>query len=101
MQRWGRRFRLPIPREYFTASKPAMPEPNRRWGEGDDMTFIDDETKPAINGTGSEDYFLGSWDFGGQFGAAQFAHPRYGAPLIENPERTGGRYCCGGTATIR
>ena len=52
------------------------------WGEGDDMIFIDDETKPAINGTGSEDYFLGSWDFGGRDGAEPFAHSMYGAPLI-------------------
>ena len=34
-------------------------------GEGDDMIFVDDETKPIIIGTGSEDYFLGSWNFGG------------------------------------
>jgi hypothetical protein len=54
------------------------------------MIFIDNEIKPVINGTGSEDDFLGSWDFGGQFGAAQFAHRQYGAPLIMNPERTGG-----------
>jgi len=67
---------------------------NAWWGEGDDMIFIDDESKPAITGTGSEDYFLGSWNFGGQFGAAQFAHAQYGAPLILNPERTGGKYCC-------
>jgi hypothetical protein len=64
------------------------------WGEGDDMTFIDDESKPAINGTGSEDYFLGSWDFGGRDGAQPFAHSMYGAPLIAAAERTGGRYCC-------
>src|ERR1039457_3848623 len=36
---------------------------NGWWGEGDDMIFIDDESKPVINGTGSEDYFLGSWNF--------------------------------------
>ncbi|MGA3100156.1 MAG: glycoside hydrolase family 172 protein, partial [Bryobacteraceae bacterium] len=30
---------------------------NGWWGEGDDMIFVDDESKPAINGTGSEDYF--------------------------------------------
>jgi hypothetical protein len=66
-----------------------------RWmGEGDDMIFIDDETKPAINGTGSEDYFLGSWDFGGKDVATPFGHMFYGAPLIANAERTGGRYCC-------
>ncbi len=67
---------------------------NGWWGEGDDMIFIDDESKPAIVGTGSEDYFLGSWDFGGRDGAVAFAHGMYGAPLIVAPERTGGRYCC-------
>ena len=67
---------------------------DRWWGEGDEMIFIDDETKPAITGTGSEDYFLGSWDFGGRDGAQPFAHSMYGAPLIAAPERTGGRYCC-------
>ncbi len=51
-------------------------------------------SKPLINGTGSEDYFLGSWDFGGRDGAQPFAHSMYGAPLIVNAERTGGRYCC-------
>lgn len=64
------------------------------WGEGDDMIFVDDENKPIINGTGSEDYFLGSWDFGGRDNAQPFAHRMYGAPLIAAPERTGGRYCC-------
>ncbi len=64
------------------------------WGEGDEMIFIDDENKPAINGTGSEDYFLGSWDFGGRDTATPFAYQQYGAPMIINGERTGGRYCC-------
>jgi len=63
-------------------------------GEGDEMIFIDDEAKPAIIGTGSEDYFLGSWNFGGRDGATPFSHTYYGAPLIVMPERTGGRYCC-------
>ena len=45
------------------------------WGEGDEMIFVDDESKPLINGTGSEDYFLGSWDFGGEDGAIPFASP--------------------------
>ena len=67
---------------------------NGWWGEGDEMIFVDDEAKPAINGTGSEDYFLGSWDFGGRDGAIPFSHSMYGAPLIVNAERTGGRYCC-------
>jgi hypothetical protein len=64
------------------------------WGEGDEMIFVDDETKPLITGTGSEDYFLGSWDFGGRDGAMPFAHAMYGAPLIAAAERTGGRYHC-------
>ena len=67
---------------------------NGWWGEGDDMIFVDDESKPAIVGTGSEDYFLGSWNFGGRDGAVPFAHAMYGAPQIVAPERVGGRYCC-------
>jgi hypothetical protein len=63
-------------------------------GEGDDMIFIDDESKPAIIGTGSEDYFLGSWNFGGRDGAKPFAYRQYGAQAITQPERTGGRYLC-------
>ncbi|MCC6389857.1 MAG: DUF2961 domain-containing protein [Bryobacterales bacterium] len=63
-------------------------------GEGDDMIFVDDESKPLIIGTGSEDYFLGSWNFGGRDGAIPFGHMMYGAPSIIMPERTGGRYCC-------
>jgi hypothetical protein len=58
------------------------------------MIFVDNESAPTIQGTGSEDYFLGSWDFGGRDGAQPFGHGMYGAPLIVNPERTGGRYCC-------
>ena len=62
-------------------------------GEGDDMIFIDDESKPAIIGTGSEDYFCGAWDFGGRDGAIPFAHHQNGAQFIQSAERTGGRYC--------
>jgi hypothetical protein len=65
-----------------------------RWmGEGDDMIFVDDETKPVINGTGSEDYFNGAWDFGGNPGAVAFANLYNGAHLISSPELAGGRYC--------
>ena len=48
------------------------------WGEGDDMFFIDGEKSPSINGTGSEDYFLGAWDFGGE----PFSYALYGAPVV-------------------
>ena len=57
------------------------------WGEGDEMMFIDDAKKPHINGTGSEDYFLGAWGYGGAgpspFGAQQpaFSFPQYGNPV--------------------
>ncbi|MGH7524519.1 MAG: glycoside hydrolase family 172 protein [Gemmatimonadales bacterium] len=62
-------------------------------GEGDEMIFVDDPGKPIINGTGTEDYFLGSWDFGGRMGAQSFSHHQYGAPLIQSAEKVGGRYC--------
>ena len=55
------------------------------WGEGDDMFFIDGEAKPSIAGTGSEDYFLGAWDFG-----KPYSYDSYGAPMV-GEERAGGR----------
>ena len=58
-------------------------------GEGDDMVFLDDDSMPAITGTGSEDYFNGAWDFG----AVPFAHLYNGAPYIAAAELAGGRYC--------
>jgi hypothetical protein len=59
------------------------------FGEGDDMFFIDGDTQPTINGTGTEDYYNGAWDFYGN----AFSNLRQGAPYIVDPERTGGRYC--------
>ena len=56
------------------------------WGEGDDMFFVDGESRPSVNGTGSEDYFLGAWDFGGH----PFSYRFYGAPLV-GEERAGGK----------
>ena len=63
-------------------------------GEGDDMIFVDDESRPIIVGTGSEDYFCGAWNFGGIAGATPFAHLYNGAPYILGQERVGGRYVC-------
>jgi hypothetical protein len=57
------------------------------WGEGDDMFFVDGESMPSINGTGSEDYFLGAWDFGGH----PFSYGLFGAPVV-GEERAGGRW---------
>jgi hypothetical protein len=56
------------------------------WGEGDDMFFIDGETTPSITGTGSEDYFLGAWDFGDR----AFSYGLFGAP-VKGEERAGSR----------
>jgi hypothetical protein len=64
-------------------------------GEGDDMIFVDDETKPVINGTGLEDYFNGAWGFT----AGQFANLYNGAHLINLKDVNnsgfvaGTRYC--------
>ncbi len=56
------------------------------WGEGDDMFFVDGETTPSITGTGSEDYFLGAWDFGDR----AFSYGLFGAP-VKGEERAGSR----------
>jgi hypothetical protein len=56
------------------------------WGEGDDMFFVDGEPRPSINGTGSEDYFLGAWGFGSH----SFGYDLYGAP-VKGSERAGSR----------
>ena len=56
------------------------------WGEGDDMFFIDGEPQPSINGTGSEDYFLGAWGFGDH----AFSYDLYGAP-VKGPDKAGSR----------
>ncbi len=56
------------------------------WGEGDDMFFIDGDKVPTIEGTGSEDYFLGAWDFGGK----PFAYELFGAPVV-GEEKAGSR----------
>jgi len=55
------------------------------WGEGDDMFFVDGEKMPSINGTGSEDYFLGAWGFN-----HPFSYDLVGAPVV-GPEAAGSR----------
>jgi hypothetical protein len=56
------------------------------WGEGDDMFFVDGMKEPVITGTGSEDYFLGAYDFGGK----PFSYLLYGAPVV-GKEKAGSR----------
>ena len=58
------------------------------WGEGDDMTFIDDETTPTLNGTGAEDYLNAGYGLG-----LPFAYLYNGAPFIVDVNRTNGRQC--------
>jgi hypothetical protein len=63
------------------------------WGAGDEMIFIDGATVPQIYGTGSEDYYLGAWCYGGcginPFGHAKptFAFQRYGNPMNGGDDR--------------
>jgi hypothetical protein len=59
------------------------------FGEGDEMIFVDNDPSLSIYGTGTEDYYNGAWNFGGQ----PFAYLHNGAPYIANFERVGGRYC--------
>src|ERR1035438_9901656 len=75
---------------HFVGVTHAVLQNQDQWfGEGDDMIFIDGDAMPTINGTGTEDYYNGAWDFGGQ----PFAYPHNGAPYMVDPERIGGRYC--------
>ncbi len=77
-------------RGHFVGVTHAVEQNQDGWfGEGDDMIFIDGDTAPTINGTGTEDYYNGAWDFGGQ----PFAYMHNGAPYVVDPERIGGRYC--------
>lgn len=46
------------------------------WGEGDDFFYIDGETVPSLQGTGSEDYFNDAWGFRPRTGA-WFGQPRW------------------------
>jgi len=64
--------------QYVGVTMSVMQNQDGWWGEGDDMFFIDGEKTPSIVGTGSEDYFLGAWDFGGK----PFSYQLYGAPIV-------------------
>jgi hypothetical protein len=55
------------------------------WGEGDDMIYIDGETKPTFNGTGSEDYFCDAW------GMREAQSLFYGCPLQEEDYEIGSK----------
>ncbi len=65
--------------QYIGVTMSVLQNQDGWWGEGNDMFFIDGASSPNYVGTGSEDYFLGAWDFGG----APFAYSFYGAPIVE------------------
>ncbi len=62
---------------------------NSWFGEGDDMIFIDGDSMPTINGTGTEDYFNGGWGYGNE----PYDYLHVGTPYIVDPRCIGGRYC--------
>ena len=64
--------------QFVGVTMSVLQNQDKWFGEGDDMFFIDGETKPSITGTGTEDYFLGAWDFGGK----PFSYQLYGAPVV-------------------
>lgn len=72
--------------QYVGVTMSVLQNQDMWWGEGDDMFFIDGAKTPSIAGTGSEDYFLGAWDFGGK----PFSYALYGAPVV-GPELAGSR----------
>lgn len=54
--------------------------PTTMWyGEGDEMVFIDGDTVPAFNGTGTEDFFNTSW-----CPKELYQHPYFGYPRVNN-----------------
>ncbi len=54
--------------------------PTPMWyGEGDEMVFLDGDTLPTFNGTGTEDFFNTSW-----CPKELFSHPYYGYPRVNN-----------------
>jgi hypothetical protein len=54
--------------------------PSTMWyGEGDEMVFLDGDTIPTFNGTGTEDFFNTSW-----CPKEIFQHPYFGYPRVNN-----------------
>lgn len=54
------------------------------WGEGDEKIFVDDDVRPSIFGTGSEDYFNYAWS-----AVDLFTHPYCGQPRNDGPANRG------------
>jgi hypothetical protein len=54
------------------------------WGEGDEKVFVDDDARPSLFGTGSEDYYNYSWS-----SPDIFAFPYCGQPRNDGPGNRG------------
>jgi hypothetical protein len=60
---------------------------NGWWGEGEIKFFIDGDTKfPTICGTGTEDYFCGSYNFDREGKYTEFCTPYSGLPQVIRPD---------------
>ncbi len=58
------------------------------FGEGDARFYVDGETKPSIQGTGTEDYFLMAW------GLTEGLYPYFGCTYLSpDIEAVGTEYC--------
>ena len=56
------------------------------WGEGEVKFYMDgDQGFPTICGTGTEDYFCGSYNFDGKGGYTEFTTPYTGLPQVIPP----------------
>lgn len=65
---------------HFVGVNYYVNSPTPMWyGEGDDMIFIDGDTLPTLNGTGTEDYFNTAW-----CPQEVFLHPYFGYARVNN-----------------
>ncbi len=69
---------------YITSPCPVPTAGGNWWGEGDEKVFVDDEPRPSIFGTGSEDYFNYAWSE-----SDIFQYPYFSQPICTGPETRG------------
>ena len=58
------------------------------WGEGEIKFYMDGDQWPSICGTGTEDYFCGSYNFDRQGQYTEFSTPYAGLPQVIRPDGT-------------
>jgi hypothetical protein len=69
---------------YIMSPCPVPTAGGNWWGEGDEKVFVDDEARPSIFGTGSEDYFNYAWSE-----CDIFQYPYFAQPICTGPETRG------------